>query len=82
MSNVDALEIGLNILLVVKSIKGATTEQINKKVMPNKTKRTTQRYLKRLCDSGFIYSIGKNNNGLRFYLSDKSKSLLDVKDGL
>lgn len=79
MSNMDYLEIGLNTLIYVKSVKGATSEEINNFSMKGMSIRSTQRYLKRMVDCGYLFRVGSIGIGFRYYLSDKSKSLLEDK---
>lgn len=70
---------GIDVLLVIKNTGVATSFEIQAQALPYLTIRSVQRYLKSFVDTGLIYSVGGNNEELRYFLTGKAKQLFGVK---
>lgn len=79
-SNVDILSQGVDILLVLKETKYATAHDIKAQVMPDRSIRTAQRYLRGLVKIGLAHTKGQDREGLRYFLSEKSKKLFGLDE--
>ena len=69
----------IDVLLVIKNTGVATTTEVQDQVLKNSNRRTVQRYLKSLVDSGLLYVKSKNGDEYRYYLTGKAKQLFGVQ---
>lgn len=53
---------------------------INEKIMPETSFRTVQRHTEALCDSGYLKSIILEQHRQGFYITDKSRDLLNLHE--
>lgn len=70
---------GIDVLLVIKNTKVATSREIQAQALPGLSLRSVQRYLKGLIEMGLVYTKGGNNEELRYFLSGKAKQLFGVE---
>lgn len=78
-SKAAVLNRGIDVLIVIKNTKIATSREIQAQALPHLSIRSVQRYLKNLVQMGLLYA--KHSEGLenRYYLSGKAKQLFEVK---
>lgn len=70
---------GIDVLIVIKNTKIATSREIQVQALPNLSIRSVQRYLNSLVLMGLVSVIrGGNSDDFRYYLSGKAKQLFGV----
>ena len=79
-SKAAVLNRGIDVLIVIKNTKIATSREIQAQALPHLSIRSVQRYLSGLVVIGLVSVIqGGKNDDFRYFLSGKAKQLFEVK---
>jgi len=79
-SKAAVLNRGIDVLIVIKNTKIATSREIQTQVLPHLSIRAVQRYLSGLVVMGLVSVIqGGKSDDYRYFLSGKAKQLFEVK---
>ena len=80
-SKAAVLNRGIDVLIVIKNTKIATSGEIQAQALPHLSIRSVQRYLSGLVVMGLVSAIrGGKNDDFRYFLSGKAKQLFAVTE--
>ena len=80
-SKAAVLNRGIDVLIVIKNTKIATSGEIQAQALPHLSIRSVQRYLSGLVVMGLVSVIrGGKNDDFRYFLSGKAKQLFGVTE--
>ena len=80
-SKAAVLNRGIDVLIVIKNTKIATSREIQAQALPPLSIRSVQRYLSGLVVMGLVSVIqGGKNDDFRYFLSGKAKQLFGVTE--